>query len=86
MLCNYKQVSIVIKLSFINFANDKKIPSYQLVNTAAFYNFTNGKLVFLSIFSIVCILITLTLEADGTAKYFVQMPRNFMISIKYKAF
>lgn len=73
--------------SFINFANDKKIPSYQLVNAAAFYNFTKWEVGILvnNIFNNIYFNHAYA-EADGTAKYFVQMPRNFMISIKYKAF
>ncbi len=73
--------------SFINFANDKKIPSYQLVNAAAFYNFTKWEVGFLvnNIFNNIYFN-NAYVETDGTAKYFAQMPRNFMISIKYKAF
>lgn len=73
--------------SFINFGNDKKIPSYQLVNAAAFYNFTKWEVGILvnNIFNNIYFNHAYV-EPDGTAKYFVQMPRNFMISIKYKAF
>ncbi|SKC02735.1 iron complex outermembrane recepter protein [Soonwooa buanensis] len=73
--------------SFINFANDKKIPSYQLVNAAAFYNFTKWEVGILvnNIFNNIYFNHAYV-EADGTAKYFVQMLINFMISVKYKAF
>ncbi|WP_313215125.1 TonB-dependent receptor domain-containing protein [Soonwooa sp.] len=73
--------------SFINFSNDKKIPSYQLVNAAAFYNFTKWKVGILvnNIFNDIYFNHAYV-EPDGTAKYFVQMPRNFMLSIKYNVF
>lgn len=91
---NYTKNALTLQLSYryqatsyINFANDKKIPSYQLVNAAAFYNLEKWQIgVFANNIFNNIYYNHAYVEADGTAKYFVQMPRNFMLSLTYKVF
>ncbi|WP_300674941.1 TonB-dependent receptor [Soonwooa sp.] len=73
--------------SFINFSNDQKIPSYQLLNLAGFYKLGKWEAgIFLNNIFNKIYYNHAYVEADGTPKYFVQMTRNLMFSLKFKAF
>lgn len=73
--------------SFMDFSNATKLPSYVILNSGILYDWNQ--------FQIGFFVNNLTnkryynygyTEADGTGKYFVQMPRNFMFSLKFKVF
>lgn len=91
---SYKIKSLTIHLesrfqdnSYIDFSNSKKLPSYIILNSGVFYDW--GK------WQIGCMINNLMnkkyynngyTEKDGTGKYFIQMPRNYMASLKFKVF
>lgn len=91
---NYKLKGLLINLtsrfqdsSFMDFSNATKLPSYIIFNSGILYDWSQWQFGFF--------VNNLTnkryynygyTEADGTGKYFVQMPRNFMFSVKFKVF
>lgn len=91
---NYKLKNLTINVSsrfqdssYMDFSNSAKLPSYIIFNSGALYDW--GK------WQIGLMVNNLTnkkyynygyTEADGTGKYFIQMPRNYMASLKFKVF
>lgn len=91
---SYKMKGLLINLtsrfqdsSFMDFSNSAKLPSYFIFNSGILYDWSQWQFGFY--------VNNLTnkryynygyTEADGTGKYFVQMPRNFMFSVKFKVF
>ena len=91
---SYKIKNITINLhsrfqdsSYMDFSNTTKLPSYVIFNSGVLYDWKQWQIGFF--------VNNLTnkryynygyTEADGTGKYFIQMPRNFMASVKFKVF
>lgn len=91
---NYKLKSLTVNVSsrfqdssYMDFSNTAKLPSYVIFNSGVLYDWNQWQIGFF--------VNNITnkryynygyTEADGTGKYFIQMPRNFMVSLKFKVF
>ncbi|ALR32143.1 TonB-dependent receptor [Chryseobacterium sp. IHB B 17019] len=91
---SYKIKNITVNLnsrfqdsSHMDFSNTTKLPSYVIFNSGILYDWKQWQIGFF--------VNNLTnkryynygyTEADGTGKYFIQMPRNYMVSVKFKIF
>jgi iron complex outermembrane receptor protein len=91
---SYKIKNITVNLnsrfqdsSYMDFSNTTKLPSYVIFNSGILYDWKQWQIGFF--------VNNLTnkryynygyTEADGTGKYFIQMPRNYMVSVKFKIF
>ncbi len=70
--------------SYIDFANTQKIKGYFLLNARASYQFGKWELaVFLNNITNTRYFNNGYVDIDGTAKYFVQAPTNYSVSVKY---
>ena len=91
---NYKFKNLTINLtsrfqdsSYMDFSNGTKLPSYVIFNSGVLYDWNQWQVGFFvnNITNKRYFNYGYT-EADGTGKYFIQMPRNFMASLKFKVF
>jgi iron complex outermembrane receptor protein len=71
----------------MDFSNAAKLPSYVILNSGVLYDWNQWQIGFY--------VNNITnkryynygyTEEDGTGKYFIQMPRNCMASLKFKVF
>lgn len=91
---NYKLKNLTINLtsrfqdsSYMDFSNVTKLPSYVIFNSGVLYDWDQWQIGFFvnNVTNKRYFNYGYT-EADGTGKYFIQMPRNFMASLKFKVF
>ncbi|HEX7869269.1 MAG TPA: TonB-dependent receptor, partial [Chryseobacterium sp.] len=91
---NYKLKNLIVNVtsrfqdsSYMDFSNSAKLPSYVILNSGVLYDWNQWQIGFF--------VNNITnkryynygyTESDGTGKYFIQMPRNFMASLKFKVF
>ncbi|SEW43507.1 iron complex outermembrane recepter protein [Chryseobacterium wanjuense] len=73
--------------SYMDFSNSAKLPSYIIFNSGILYDWKQWQIGFF--------VNNITnkryynygyTETDGAGKYFIQMPRNYMASLKFKVF